>query len=209
MPRWRNFEGQDNLFGQPLAWEQLDGEGSKAYQAFLEYRDMGPGRSIDAVGRKLYRSRGEQERKRGAPGGLRRWADQFQWVERVREWERYVQREADRATVQRYRDDVVALQVKQRTAAQASVATMTKAIAQFLSINADDLAKLSVFDRARLAIAAGRAVPRVLQAERQVVAGSDEAFERVVVPAEIAEPASEDGDGGKIEINVLDVGTDA
>lgn len=65
-------------------WERQKGEGEKAYEAFVLYRDMGPKRSIRAVGQELGKSRALIER----------WSSQWDWQERVRAYENELDKEA-------------------------------------------------------------------------------------------------------------------
>jgi hypothetical protein len=67
---------------QQHAWHQLPGESIKAYQAFVTYRNLEPKeRSLQRVGSELGKSRGLIER----------WSSRWDWVERVREWDTYLQ----------------------------------------------------------------------------------------------------------------------
>lgn len=70
-------------------WEQRDAEPSRAYQAFLAYRDMGPGRSLA----------GSLDPGGDRPEVLRtieRWSSRYRWIERCRAWDAWIQRERDR-----------------------------------------------------------------------------------------------------------------
>lgn len=58
-------------------WDCQPGETSKAYQAFVTYRDMGPDRSLRAVGQELDKSHQV----------LSRWSSQHHWVSRVAAWD--------------------------------------------------------------------------------------------------------------------------
>jgi hypothetical protein len=55
------------------AWDRLPGESSPAYAAASLYFELGPGRSQEAVGRKLAKSRTL----------ISRWAARYNWVERA------------------------------------------------------------------------------------------------------------------------------
>jgi hypothetical protein len=58
-------------------WDRQPDESSRAYQAFLTYRDMGPGRSVRAVAREL-----------GKSGTLiGKWSSDHDWVSRISSWE--------------------------------------------------------------------------------------------------------------------------
>lgn len=63
--------------GAPDPWERQPGESSRAYEAFLVYRDMGPRRSQRAVAEKVAKSRQL----------IGRWNAENKWVERVRQFE--------------------------------------------------------------------------------------------------------------------------
>lgn len=58
-------------------WDIRGDESAKAYAAFAAYRDMGPGRSQEAVGEKLGKSRQL----------LGRWAVTYSWTERARAYD--------------------------------------------------------------------------------------------------------------------------
>lgn len=68
-------------------WERQQGESEKAYWAFAIYRDMGEKRTIAAVVNQLQKSRSL----------IDRWKDRWDWVERVRAYDNYLDKEA-RAT---------------------------------------------------------------------------------------------------------------
>lgn len=61
--------------GKP--WERLDDEGTKPYEAFAIYRDMGRERSLLKVSEKL--SKSEQL--------IKRWSAKFDWVKRAASWD--------------------------------------------------------------------------------------------------------------------------
>lgn len=64
-------------------WTRFDREGSKAFEAFTIYRDMGPHRSFNKVLKELG----------GKPSYIRqihRWARTHQWRYRVREYENHL-----------------------------------------------------------------------------------------------------------------------
>lgn len=61
-------------------WDRRDGESLPAWEAFIRYRDLGPGRSSDAVGKEL-----------GKSGGLcERWSARWEWVARCRAWDAHM-----------------------------------------------------------------------------------------------------------------------
>lgn len=71
-------------------WERQRGESIKAFEAFALYRDMGPKRSIRAVGQELGKSNTLVER----------WSSKWNWVERAREYDKSLDELAQAAAVQ-------------------------------------------------------------------------------------------------------------
>ncbi len=73
-------------------FEQLPKESAKAFEAFSFYLNLGPERSVAAVGRRLGKSEGLMER----------WASRFDWTGRVRAFDEHlaiVEREATESLV--------------------------------------------------------------------------------------------------------------
>ena len=64
-------------------WDRQPGESSKAYAHFCLYRDMGQGRSL----RKL----AEDAKCISKVAQLRRWSSKWQWVERSRKYDDYLE----------------------------------------------------------------------------------------------------------------------
>lgn len=62
---------------QPEPWERQNGEGVKAFDAFVAYRDMEKPRSIRKVAQKL----GKSETL------IARWSSEKEWVKRVEAWD--------------------------------------------------------------------------------------------------------------------------
>lgn len=84
----------------------LDNESSKAYDMFCAYRDMGAGRSIDAVVEK-------SGKRQGYARHLSRWSSKYQWVERAKLYDAYLankhrkQRESEHADeLDQYREQL-------------------------------------------------------------------------------------------------------
>lgn len=90
-------------------WERQKGESEKAFEAFAAYRDMGPERSLRAVGQQLGKSKALMER----------WSVAHDWQERVRAYENELDKEA-RAKAVKGRKDMterhikIAMQVQKR-----------------------------------------------------------------------------------------------
>ncbi len=85
---------------EALPWERQPGEGTKAYEAFSTYRDMGYDRSIAKVAEKLGKSEAL----------LERWSRTYKWVERVTAWDV----EADRLATKKLLKDIANTRARQR-----------------------------------------------------------------------------------------------
>ena len=77
----------------PNAWERLENESAKAFEAFTAYRDIGPDRSARAVWEKCGKSRGLIER----------WCAQYRWKDRAEAYDDYRDREARKTAVSDYK----------------------------------------------------------------------------------------------------------
>ena len=82
-------------------WERQKGESEKAFEAFAAYRDMGPERSLRAVGQQLGKSKALMER----------WSVAHDWQERVRAYENELDKEA-RAKAVKGRKDMTERHIK-------------------------------------------------------------------------------------------------
>lgn len=106
-------------------WERQPGEGTKAYEAFAIYRDMGSDRSIAKVADKLGKSEAL----------LHRWSSRYDWVRRVASWDDELARQTARELMR----DMAKTRARQRKQA---IKMQLKAIQLMESINQGD-AKLS------------------------------------------------------------------
>lgn len=68
-------------------WDQLPGESSKAYAAFVIYRDLGPRRSIEEASRLYHDRPNSSPRRRRASGQIRHWAERWNWPARAVAWD--------------------------------------------------------------------------------------------------------------------------
>lgn len=75
-------------------WERRPAETSRAYAAFRQYRDAGPGRALTSVAGHHYDT-------------VRKWASRHRWKERAQAWdaEAYRQEDAARLEAVRAMDD--------------------------------------------------------------------------------------------------------
>ena len=74
----------------PEPWERQEGEGTKAYEAFSIYREMGTQRSLSKVAEKLQKS----ETLMG------RWSSNYKWGERAAKWDDEQDRIARQAQIE-------------------------------------------------------------------------------------------------------------
>ena len=79
-------------------WERQEKEGIRAYEAFCYYRDLGTGRSLDkAYQRYLEIKKGSKDvQGKRAPAKWREWSVKHHWVERVKAYDEYLERERRR-----------------------------------------------------------------------------------------------------------------
>ena len=75
-------------------WERKIGESEKAYEAFSLYRDKGVGRTLISVADELHKSYTL----------IRRWCDNWNWEERVRQFDTEIEREAKKEAQKGLRD---------------------------------------------------------------------------------------------------------
>src|SRR5205807_1369920 len=88
-------------------WEQQPGESTRAFSAFVIYRDLGTKRSLDEASRRYHHS--EQQApdghetgtvpKRGKSGRIAVWANRFNWPDRAQTWDREQDRELLKAQI--------------------------------------------------------------------------------------------------------------
>ena len=71
-------------------WERQPGETEKAYEAFLIYKNLGPGRTVTEVAKKLSKSRQL----------MARWCSHYGWTDRAAAYDRENERKEQIATQQ-------------------------------------------------------------------------------------------------------------
>ena len=76
------------------SWDRQAHESEPAYKAFLEFRDMGSGRSIVEA----YRRQKGKPNARQADGQWNRWVHKWQWEKRCVDWDRQLQKRRDQET---------------------------------------------------------------------------------------------------------------
>jgi hypothetical protein len=177
----RNTEA---LSATPLLYERQPSESDRAFAAFCCYRDLGPKRSLDEVGKRLYG--GQSGRKRAATGRVQAWSSKWHWRERVAAWDAHLDRQTREAQEQARRE------MGERHA-KLAVALQEKAIQR---LKAMPLEELSSTDLLRYIIEAAklerlaRGEPESIQEQRGTVAHEHqvEIFARIQQYAEAFRP---------------------
>jgi TusA-related sulfurtransferase len=103
-------------------WERLEGESSKAFEAFCTYRDLGANRSIRKTAQKL----GKNNTTIGE------WSSKYGWVERALAWDA----EKDREARQEQLDDIKKMR---KTHADLAVAILVKAAKRLKALTEDEM----------------------------------------------------------------------
>jgi hypothetical protein len=149
-----------------LPYERQPGESSKAFAAFVAFRDMGPDRSV----LKAYRQKTGKKQAR-QPGGLwNGWATAHDWHRRAEAWDRHLDQQAREAHEQGRRE------MGERHA-KIAVALQEKAVQRLKTMKPEEL---SSADLLRYAIEAAklerlaRGEPEEIREERQKVTGHHE-----------------------------------
>ncbi len=71
------------------SWQRQPGESNPAFQAFVEYRGLGHGRTLEATRQELAKGSSYQRY-------LREWSTRWCWAERVSDWDHHLQKKRDR-----------------------------------------------------------------------------------------------------------------
>lgn len=95
-------------------WERQDGETPKAFEAFCEYRDLGPNRSIAKTGQKLGKNLTT----------LSEWSSKYDWVKRVAAWDVEQDRIAREAQIK----EIVAMRKRHAKIAERALEKVTEAL---------------------------------------------------------------------------------
>ena len=115
-------------------WERQKGESEKAFEAFAAYRDMGPERSLRAVGQQLGKSKALMER----------WSVAHDWQERVRDYENELDKEA-RAKAVKGRKDMTERHIK------IAMQVQKKALEALASLSVEDMSPKDVKEYIKMA----------------------------------------------------------
>ena len=137
-------------------WTRLDGETAVAYAAFCVYRDLGPGRSLDAAYRK---HKGQQKGNKRATGHWTRWYSKFDWKTRAEAYDAHLELLARRGREAAYIQDLQRFQERQKKLSQATLGAairlLQKAGERLQALDADEIPpqSLPAYFRAAAAVA--------------------------------------------------------
>ncbi len=98
------------------AWTRRPGETSAAYAAFCTYRDLGPGRSLDAA---YARAQGLQKGDKRASGHFQRWHRDYAWRSRAEAFDAFLDQAKRQAEVEKWKQRGEELVEKQFAVAMA------------------------------------------------------------------------------------------
>ncbi len=70
------------------SWQRRPGESNPAFQAFVVYRGLGRGRTLERTRRELSKGSGYHRY-------LREWSTRWCWAERASDWDRHLERKRD------------------------------------------------------------------------------------------------------------------
>lgn len=157
-PRKANLDATPvEALTEPIYDLQTD-ESSPAWNAFRLYRDMGEERSLAAVCQVASKDRAQ----------IGRWSRKWRWVERVRAWERHLDQVRRDEQVEQTRKMVERHATQLQGATQAMIAPITALLrrVQEQGGEAGLFKNTPNYHLSNLAIAAARALPLLVKAER-------------------------------------------
>ncbi len=176
-------------------WDRVEEEGTKAFEAFCAYRDMGPKRGIRRVAAVL----GRPDTYKAV---LERWSVKYGWVKRSQAWDDFQDKKAQEAAITQIEE------MKKRHVQQ-SVALQTKALQRLQSLDPRELTATNVLGYIAEAIKIermARGEPETIMEERRRLTNDDAriiselaadpeflaALQRAVDEAEGSDPADSD-----------------
>lgn len=130
-------------------WEKQEDETSKSFEAFVIYRNMGPGRAIEKVVKKLGKSKAL----------LERWSSQNDWVKRAQAYDGYLELKARQGKEEQYLKDIEGYRERQKqmaiTAIKSAMAFLKKANDRLKDLDLEDITPgaLPSYFRAAAAVA--------------------------------------------------------
>lgn len=143
-------------------WDRQENEGTKAFEAFKAYRDMGVKRGIRRVPAVL----GRPDTYKPV---LERWSVKYSWVKRAQAWDDFQDKVAQEAALTQIEE------MKKRHIQQA-VALQTKALQRLQSLNPKELSATNVIGFIAEAIKIermSRGEPETIMEERRKLSNDD------------------------------------
>lgn len=151
-------------FSKPSAWERQVGEPSKAFAAFVRYRDLAPeSRSLDRAWREAHPQKPLNRRSKTWAA----WSSRWDWTGRVAAWDA----ETDRLRREKFLSDQREVVARHQRAANAAIniaLVPARAVLQRLNTPGfqEELAGLTAVGLLREALRASTALPALIAAER-------------------------------------------
>ena len=102
--------------GRLLAWDRQDGEGDKAFAAFVRYRDMHP--SVRSIRAAYEAQTGKKLETRQPPRQWLTWSSKWQWIDRARAYDAHLE-----LVARQQREDSYSDQLRQHLDQQNRLAT--------------------------------------------------------------------------------------
>ena len=113
------------------AWDRQPRESAQAYEAFSRYRDLGADRSLQAVADGLSKS----------VQLIKRWSSAWEWVDRVREYDDKLQKEANEKA---YKEAVKAVKDMQVRHIKTAVLMQKTAVEALSELDKRDLRPIEI-----------------------------------------------------------------
>lgn len=86
----------DDRYGlSDLPWERRSDEGTKAFAAFIVYRDLGPRRTLRQAALAHYQIAEDDLKASSKKRVVEGWSSRHQWRARAEEWDNYVRHETE------------------------------------------------------------------------------------------------------------------
>lgn len=148
-----------------LPWERQPDESSKAFRAFVAYRDLPPDeRSIQRAYETAY---GRELEDRGQiPGHMKRWCSGYDWVRRARAWDNERDRLAREAEIRADQEAIVAMRKRHIGVAQSMQTLAAMALKDM--IEKARIAEITPFQIARL-MSEGTRIERLARGEPDTI----------------------------------------
>jgi hypothetical protein len=112
-----------------IIWERQQGESGKAFEAFAIYRDSGSSRTFQLVADRLQKS----------SALVRRWAKNYDWEERARAYDNYLDKQ-QREKAEREIKDMTTRHIK------TAMGLQQKAITALKEITSEDMTTKNILD---------------------------------------------------------------